>query len=449
MDTRTIDTVVIGAGHAGLAVSRCLTDRAIEHVVLERGQVGERWCSARWDSFRLLTPNWLARLPGWAYAGGDPDGFMDAAQFAGYLRAYASSFDAPVLPGTTVLEVRAAGDRYLIATDRGGWSAANVVIATGYHARARVPAHAAGITPDVAQITPDRYREPTSERGTSEAEATPDWYREPTSERGTSEAEATPNRNQRAGRLPDGAVLVVGASASGVQIADDLVRAGRRVVLAVGGHTRLPRTYRGRDILWWLDRSGSLDRTADDMADPDSAQWETSLQLAGTGRAVDLGALQDRGVRLAGRLVGVEGDRARFADDLAETTAAADARMRGVLARLDRWAAEFGIRGPGDPVPAVRPARGPDHLDLRRAGVAAVVWATGFRPWYPWLAVPVLDRDGLLQHRRGVTAAPGLYAIGLKFQYRRRSTFIDGVGEDAAYLVDHIAARCRRRMVGS
>jgi putative flavoprotein involved in K+ transport len=153
----------------------------------------------------------------------------------------------------------------------------------------------------------------------------------------------------------------------------------------------------------------------------------------------------------------VEANRARFAGDLAETTAAADARMRGVLARLDRWAVALGrlgigglgIGGRGEPVPAVRPARGPDHLDLRRAGVAAVVWATGFRPWYPWLAVPVLDRDGLLQHRRGVTAAPGLYAVGLKFQYRRRSTFIDGAADDAAYLVDHIAARCPRRMVGS
>jgi putative flavoprotein involved in K+ transport len=407
---RAIDTVVIGAGHAGLAVSRGLTDRAIEHVVLERGRIGERWCSARWDSFRLLTPNWLARLPGWEYSGGDPDGFMDAPRFAGYLRAYADAFDAPVLSGTTVLRVRATGDRYTVTTDRGGWTAANVVIATGYHDRARVPAYATGLGPDIVQLTPVKYRAP--------------------------------------GRLPDGAVLVVGASASGVQIADDLVRAGRRVLLAVGGHTRLPRTYRGRDILWWLDRVGSLDRTADDMDDPDSAQWETSLQLAGTGRAVDLGALQDRGVRLAGRLLAVEADQARFADDLAETTGAADARLRGVLERLDRRAAALGVDGPRDPVRPVAPARGPLRMDLRRAGVAAVVWATGFRPWYPWLAVPVLDRDGLLQHRRGVTAAPGLYAIGLKFQYRRRSTFIDGAREDAAYLVDHIAARCPRR-VGS
>jgi putative flavoprotein involved in K+ transport len=358
---RTIDTVVIGAGHAGLAVSHSLTDRAIEHVVLERGRIGERWRSARWDSFRLLTPNWLARLPGWAYTGGDPDGFMDAHQFVGYLGAYASAFDAPVLPGTTVLEVRAAGDRYVITTDRGGWTAANVVIATGYHARARIPTYAAGVAADVVQVTPGSYRGPA--------------------------------------RLPDGAVLVVGASASGVQIADDLVRAGRRVTLAVGGHTRLPRTYRGRDMLWWLDRAGSLDRTADDMADPDSAQWETSLQLAGTGRAVDLGALQDRGVRLAGRLLGVEANRARFADDLAETTGAADARMRGMLERLDRRAATLGIDGPGPPAEPARlirpaeparvirpvtPARGPRQVDLRRAGVAAIVWATGFRGTRGW-----------------------------------------------------------------
>jgi putative flavoprotein involved in K+ transport len=352
---------------------------------------------------------------------------MDAPQFVDYLGTYAAAFDAPVLSGTTVLEVRAVGDRYAITTDRGGYRAANVVIATGYHARARIPPYATGVGADVVQLTPSGYREPTTERGTSEADVRLGRYRGPD-------------------RLPGGPVLVVGASASGVQIADDLVRAGRRVVLAVGGHTRLPRTYRGRDILWWLDRAGSLDRTADDMVDPDSAQWETSLQLAGTGRAVDLGALQDRGVRLAGRLLGVEADRARFADDLAETAAAADARLRGVLERLDRRAAALGVVGHAEPVTPVHPRRGPTRLDLR--GVAAVVWATGFRPWYPWLAVPVLDRDGLLQHRRGVTAAPGLYAIGLKFQHRRRSTFIDGAREDAAYLVDRIAARCRAARSG-
>lgn len=401
---QTIDTLVIGAGHAGLAMSRCLTKRGIDHVVVERGRPAERWRGARWDSFTLLTPNWLARLPGWRYRGGDRDGFMTAADFVAYLEGYARSFDAPVIGRTTVTEVRPAPGGYLVLTDRGSWTAANVVIATGDHACARIPGHAAGLPAGLVQLTPAEYRNP--------------------------------------GRLPDGGVLVVGASSSGVQIADELCRAGRRVVLAVGAHTRLPRRYRGRDILWWLERIGSLDRTIDELPDPDRARREPSLQLGGTGRRLDLGALQERGVLLAGRMTGAREGTVRFADDLAATTAAADARLRRTLARIDLLA-----RGApaAEPVPAVTPAPGPRTLDLARAGVSTVVWATGFRPRYPWLKVPVLDGAGRIRHRRGVTEAPGLYAIGLRFQYRRSSSFIDGARHDAAYLAEHIAARCRTR----
>ncbi len=238
------DAVIIGAGHAGLAMSRCLADRDVRHVVLDRGCVGERWRTARWDSFRLLTPNWLSRLPGWRYTGPEPDGFMSAGEFVGYLCDYARSFDAPVRPHTLVTRVERAGTGFAVHTDDAVWSARSVVIATGYHSRAKVPELATGLAPDVAQLTAAGYRSPSS--------------------------------------LPDGGVLVVGCSASGVQIAHELARAGRRVVLAAGGHTRLPRRYRGRDILWWLDRIGSLDRTIDQVPDPASARAEPSLQLAGT-----------------------------------------------------------------------------------------------------------------------------------------------------------------------
>jgi putative flavoprotein involved in K+ transport len=225
-----------------------------------------------------------------------------------------------------------------------------------------------------------------------------------------------------------------------VQFADELAAAGREVVLAVGAHTALPRRYRDRDILWWLDRTGSLDRTIDEAADPDVALREPSLQLTGSDRPVDLGALQERGVRLTGRLVGADATEVRFADDLAATTAVADARLRRVLADIDGYAATLpGFVPVPAPLPAFTPRPGQERLNLR--GIATVIWATGFRPAYPWLTVPVLDAAGLIRHRRGVTAAPGLYAIGLRFQHRRNSTFIDGARHDAAFIADHAVAR--------
>jgi len=401
------NTVIIGAGHAGLAMSRCLTDRGVAHVVLDAGQVGQRWRSGRWDSFRLLTPNWLSRLPGWAYTGPDPDGFMTAGEFADHLSAYARSFDAPVRPRTQVTRVERAASGFTVHTDRGGWAARNVVIATGYHSHPVVPGLAAGLAPAIAQVTAAGYRSPS--------------------------------------HLPDGGVLVVGASASGVQIAHELVRAGRRVVLAVGCHTRLPRRYRGRDILWWLDRIGSFDR----VPNADARRAEPSLQLVATAdaRGVDLGVLRAAGVRLAGRLRALDGTIAGFADDLADTMDAAHRRLTRLLGEIDRDAAA----APGpvpDPPPVLAVPATPPRIDLRRVGISTVLWATGFRPRYPWLAVPVLDRDGRIRHSRGVTDVPGLYAIGLRFQSRRKSTFVDGARHDAAELAEHITADRALRLAG-
>ena len=288
-------------------------------------------------------------------------------------------------------------------TDRGLWAARNVVVATGYHSHATVPDLATGLARDLAQLTPDRYRSPSG--------------------------------------LPDGGVLVVGASASGAQIAHELAGAGRPVVLAVGCHTRLPRRYRGRDILWWLDRIGALDRTVDQVPDVEAARLEPSLQLAGTAnaRGIDLGVLQEAGVRLTGRLRALEGTVARFGDDLADTVGAAQRRLRRVLGEIDQCAAALGPAvAPADPPPEIAAPPTPSRVDLRREGISVVVWATGYRPWYPWLAVPVLDPDGRIRHRRGITEVAGLYAIGLRFQYRRSSAFVDGARHDAGYLADHI-----------
>jgi len=311
------DTVIIGAGHAGLAMSRCLADRGVDHVVLERGSVGERWRTARWDSFRLLTPNWLTRLPGWVYAGPQPDGFMTAGEFADHLSGYARSFAAPVRPHTAVARVERTPTGFRVYTDRGDWAARTVVVATGYHSRAAVPGLAARLAPGIAQLTTARYRSPSG--------------------------------------LPGGGVLVVGASASGVQIAHELALAGRRVVLAVGGHTRLPRRYRGRDILWWLDRIGALDRDIDDVSDAAAARSEPSLQLVGASdaRGVDLGVLQEAGVVLAGRLRALDGSIAGLADDLAGSMGAAQRRLTRVLDDIDRYAAATPgtAAGPADPPP--------------------------------------------------------------------------------------------------
>ena len=409
---RRTEAVVIGGGQAGLAMSRCLAQHGIDHVVLERGRVGERWRSERWDSLRLLSPNWHTRLPGFRYDGPDPDGFMRTGELVGLLERYARTIDAPVEERTTVLGVEPGGPGYRVETDRGGFEARSVVIATGHCDVPDVPRVAAGLPPDIVQLAPSRYR--------------------------------------RASQLPAGGVLVVGASASGVQLADEIHASGRPVTLAAGRHNRLPRVYRGRDIVWWLDAMGVFDEAAEDEPDLARARRQPSLQLVGRpDRAtLDLPALERRGVRLAGRLTAIDGGRARFADDLVAHTAAADARLARLLQKIDAFAATSGLDGevgPPEPfTPFLWPSPAPTELDLRQAGIRSVVWATGYRREYPWLRVPVLDEVGEIRHSGGVTPAPGLYVIGLYFLRRRKSSFIDGVGQDAIELAAHLASHRRR-----
>lgn len=410
---RRTDTIVIGGGQAGLAMSRCLSDRAIDHVVLERGRVGERWRSERWDSLRLLTPNWLSRLPGFRYQGPDPDGYMTMPEVVDYFERYAQSFAAPVEVGTTVQAVVSADGGYRVVTNRGVWRAANVVIATGYCDVAFVPDMGAGLPEDVLQLVPTRYRSPS--------------------------------------QLPEGGVLVVGAAASGIQLADEIHSSGRPVTLSVGRHTRLPRRYRGKDILWWLDVMGIFDETIEHVFDADISRHQPSLQLVGRPdhSTLDLSMLQDRGVRLVGRAVGLAGYTVSFADDLVAYTAAADVKLAKLLTRVDDFVARGGLAGTvGDPEPFVPfhwPAPAPTEINLRAAGIRTVLWATGFRRSYPWLKAPVLDERGEIRHRGGVTPAPGLYVLGLQFQRRRKSAFIDGVGDDASVLAEHLAGRPGRR----
>ena len=404
---RHVESVVIGAGQAGLAMSRCLTDRGVDHVVLERGRVAERWRSERWDSLRLLTPNWQSRLPGFQYDGPDPDGYMTMPEVAAFFERYAASFRAPVRRGVEVRAVTHDGSTFRVETAWQHWSASSVVIATGHAQQPRIPRLAANFAGAVTQLVPTAYRRPS--------------------------------------QLPDGGVLVVGASATGLQLADELNRAGRDVTIAVGRHTRLPRVYRGRDILWWLDRMGVLDETVDQVHDVEISREQPSLQLVGHPdcRTLDLASLRDRGVRVVGRLIGADGHMVRFADDLVATTAAADIKLAGLLRRIDTFVAVQGINAPAAPnfVPHCLGFAGAGTtLNLRAAGIRTVIWATGFRRQYPWLHVPVLDELGEIRHRHGITAAPGLYVIGLHFLRRRNSSFIDGVGADALALSEHIAS---------
>lgn len=405
-------TVVVGAGQAGLALSRCLTERGHDHVVLERGRVAERWRSERWDSLRLLTPNWMTRLPGHRYRGTDPDGFMTAAEAARMFADYAAAFAAPVLERTEVEQVTHDGCRFVVRTSSGTWRADNVVVATGWCDRPAVPTVSRRLSAHLHQLVPSGYRNP--------------------------------------GDVADGGVLVVGASATGVQLADELHRAGHPTTIAVGSHLRMPRRYRGMDICWWLDHIGAFDRTVDEIDDLDAARAEPSLQLAGRPDHVslDLAHLQAEGVRLAGRLVGAEGADVAFDTGLAATLAAADARMDRLLGRIDAAIARKGLDGEvldPEPVPTVRPVEAPGRLDLDAAGIRTVVWATGYRRSYPWLRLPVLDARGEIVQRRGITPFPGVYVLGMRLQHRRNSSFIDGVGRDAEYVASHIATRRSRR----
>lgn len=408
-----VETLVVGAGQAGLAVSRCLAGRGAEHVVVERGRIAERWRTARWESLRLLSPNWMSRLPAWSYPGPDPDGYMAAPELVSYLEDYAGSFTAPVHENTAVELVEASGGGLRVVTSQGTWLARNVVVAAGTENRAHVPPAARGIDPGIHQLTAARYSGPD--------------------------------------QVPGGGVLVVGASASGVQIADELRRAGRPVVISVGRHARIPRRYRGRDIMWWMDRAGVLGQTIDQVHDARTARLAPSLQLSGRGRPVGLDALAAGGVRLAGRLAAADGRRLRFADDLPVTIGGAQARMERLLRIIDGYLARSCGEGagPADP-PAPFPApASPLELDLRRAGISTVIWATGYQPAYPWLRVPVLDRHGQIVHRRGVTCVPGLYVLGLRFLHRRDSSFIGGVGRDARFVAAHLTRRMASRALAA
>jgi putative flavoprotein involved in K+ transport len=405
---RKTTTVVIGAGHAGLAMSRCLAERAIDHVVIERGEVANSWKTERWDSLRLLTPNWQSRLPGYGYEGDDPDGFRTMPEVIDFLDRYAEVIGAPVETRTTVTSVRSENGGYVVETDCGKWQTRSVVLASGACNVPRVPAVAEAVPPNIASMTPDRYRNPD--------------------------------------QLDEGGVLIVGASATGTQLADEIHRSGRPVTLAVGEHVRAPRVYRDRDIQWWMDAAGVHDERYDEVDDINRARNVPSIQLAGfpDRRTLDLNALTNAGVKLVGRLAGIADGRAQFSGSLKNVCALADLKMNRLLNTIDEWASEAGLDTEVPPphrFPETRVEEAPPlAMDLAGERIKTIIWATGFRPDFSWLDVPVLDRKGRIRHEGGVVAAPGLYVIGLQFLRRRKSALIDGARDDAYDLADHLVS---------
>jgi putative flavoprotein involved in K+ transport len=409
----SVDVLVVGAGHAGLVLSGLLGEAGREHVVVDRrDRPGGGWRD-RWDSFRLVTPNWTASFPGWAYDGPDPDGFMTRDEITARVERYAEVVAAPIVLGAGVRRlVPLEGGGFSATTSRGSVTARQVVVATGSYHRPRLPAVAARVTDRVVQLHAHDYR--------NEAQ------------------------------LPDGAVLVVGSGQTGLQLAEEVFAAGRTVYVAVGGAGRLPRRYRGRDIFAWLaelTRSGAevgvTLPTAEELPDP-RQRFSPMPALSGHGGGHDtnLRRYAADGMVLAGRLTGGDGEVLTFADDLARNLAGAD-RFFGerLQAPIDAYIARAGIDAPADdPVAVTHEPEGLTRLDLGRAGVSTIIWATGYDLDHRWIAAPVADEQGYPRHTRGVASVPGLFFVGLLWQHTQASASLIGPGLDGPHLVERMGA---------
>ena len=375
--------------------------------MLERGEVANSWRHERWDSLRLLTPNWQSRLPGHHYDGPDPDGYMTMPEVIAFITQFASRSGAPVRTNTTVTRLARASDGYSVETSAGAIRSRTVIIASGACNRPLVPALRSAVPASVAQFTPFEYRNPS--------------------------------------QLPEGGVLVVGASATGVQLADEIHRSGRRVVLSVGEHVRLPRIYRGRDVLWWMDASGVWNQRYDAIDDLTRARRLPSPQLVGSPdrSTLDLNALSEVGVELVGRLSAIRDGRGLFSGGLRNLFSLADLKMERLLDTFDEWAGssarDLEVAAPERFEPTRVPSSSRLQIDLGGGEIRAIVWATGFHPDYSWLDVPVLDEKGFLRHDGGVVDRPGLYVLGLPVLRRRKSSFIHGAEDDAREVVEHLA----------
>lgn len=403
-----VDTIVVGGGQAGLSASWHLKQAGRAHLVLDRGRVGDTWRN-RWDSFCLVTPNHLCRLPGFPYDGDDPHGFMGRDEIVDYVERFAASFGPPLRGGIEVRRIAACESpgRFRLETSAGALRADNLIIACGTHQHPNVPAWHERLPPGTARLHSRDYRSAT--------------------------------------QLPPGAVLVVGSGQSGCQIAEDLMGAGREVHLSVGNAGRVPRRYRGRDILDWEITTGFIDLPVDRHPKGTAVRFNPHPHLTGRngGHTIDLRRMALDGARLHGKVVAVEGGAALLSGDLAETLAAIDRFCREATGDIDAFIVEQGLDAPQDTSVPVDWEPGPQtkRLDLRAAGISSVIYATGFHPDFRWIDLPVLGERGYPRCRRGVTEVPGFYFVGLHWMHTQGSGLFYGVGRDAEYVVDHLCAQ--------
>lgn len=401
--------VVVGGGQAGLSMSYCLKTRGIDHIVFEKNRVAHSWRSKRWDSFCLVTPNWQCQLPGHPYAGNDPQGFMQKDQIVQYIEEYVSLFNPPVEEGVEVLGIRKneAQGVFEVSTTIGNYTADQVVIAVGSYHLPKLPKLSERLPDHILQMHSSQYRNPQS--------------------------------------LPDGDVLVVGTGQSGCQIAEDLHLAGKQVHLCVGGAPRSPRTYRGKDVVDWLDQMGYYDLAIDDHPQKEKVRMNANHYLTGRdgGREIDLRRFALEGMRLYGRLKAVRGNQLEFRDDLKQNLDQADAVSESIKSTIDRFIEKNQIEAPVElPYkPVWQPEENVPTLDCEAANIGSVIWCTGYQSDFRWIEIPVFDGKGYPGHERGVTNVRGFYFLGLPWLYTWGSGRFSGVARDAVYLADCIVMR--------
>jgi putative flavoprotein involved in K+ transport len=398
--------VVIGGGQAGLSIGALLKQRGIEHVIFEKHRIAHSWRTQRWDSFCLVTPNWQCKLPNFPYQGNDPHGFMPRDEIVAYVEAFARHSGVEVREGVAVTRVGRSDSRFALETSEGRITADAVVFAvSGYHVP-NIPRVAERLPTDIVQLHSSGYRNPA--------------------------------------QLPEGAVMVVGSGQSGCQIAEDLHLAGRQVHLVVGSAPRCPRVYRGRDAVDWLSDLGQYDLPVDNHPQGDKVRKKANHYLTGRdgGRDIDLRRFALEGMVLHGRLTDIQGAKLHFGDDLARNLDSADATYNNICAMIDRHIAEQGISAPEQAhyQPLWQPSTPQAELDIQAAGITSIVWATGFRADWSWVDLPLFDGAGYPAHRRGVTNVAGAYVLGLPWLYTWGSGRFVGVGRDAAYIAEAIAA---------